>query len=52
MKRKLRFGALQEETKSGDTGKDLVDNEGYGHCAFGLPSEVDPIRKDMLYAGL
>jgi hypothetical protein len=52
MKRKLRFGALRAGTKSGNPGADLVASEGYRHCAFGLPLEVGPIRKDIFYTGL
>ncbi|KAF2822427.1 hypothetical protein CC86DRAFT_448215 [Ophiobolus disseminans] len=52
MQRKLQFGALQEDTSMGDMSDGFSGCESVGHCAFGVPAEVAPIRRGMLYAGL
>ncbi|KAJ4304637.1 hypothetical protein N0V90_000163 [Kalmusia sp. IMI 367209] len=49
MHTRLQFGVLNEHTE------DYVGVEalpGIGHCAFGVPSELSPIRRGMPYAGL
>ena len=52
MKRKLQFGALREDMSIVDMSDGFVGGESVGHCAFGVPEEVAPIRRGMLYAGL
>jgi len=52
MKRKLQFGALREDMSMGDMSDGFAGGESVGHCAFGVPEEVAPIRRGMLYAGL
>lgn len=49
MHTRLQFGVLNEHTE------DYVGVEalpGIGHCAFGVPSELSPIRRGQPYAGL
>ncbi|KAF2824950.1 hypothetical protein CC86DRAFT_295509 [Ophiobolus disseminans] len=50
MHTKLKFGVLNEHTdveyQNGD------GYQGVGHCAFGVASEVGPIRRGIPYAGL
>lgn len=50
MHTKLKFGVLAEGAEV-----EYVGGEGYqsvGHCAFGVASEVRPVRRGALYAGL
>jgi hypothetical protein len=49
MNTRLQFGVLNDHTE------DYVGIEalpGIGHCAFGVPSELSPIRRGQPYAGL
>ncbi|KAL1600617.1 hypothetical protein SLS60_007003 [Paraconiothyrium brasiliense] len=49
MHTRLQFGVLNDHTE------DYVGVEalpGIGHCTFGVPSEVSPIRRGQPYAGL
>jgi hypothetical protein len=51
METKLQFGVLNEHAEM----MELVGPDGpigVGHCAFGVPSEVSPIRRGVPYAGL
>jgi hypothetical protein len=52
MQRKLQFGALQDDTSLGDGSDGFAGCESVGHCAFGVPGEVGPIRREVLYTGL
>lgn len=50
MHTRLKFGVLNEHTEV-----EYMSGEGYqgvGHCAFGVASEVGPIRRGIPYAGL
>jgi len=50
MHTRLKFGVLNEHA---DLGYDRGDAyQGVAHCAFGVASEVGPIRRGVLYAGL
>lgn len=47
---RLKFGALNEHAEV-----EYVGGEGFqgvGHCAFGVPSEIGPLRWGVAYAGL
>lgn len=47
---RLKFGALNEHAEV-----EYVGGEGFqgvGHCAFGVPSEIGPLRRGVAYAGL
>jgi hypothetical protein len=46
----LRFGALNEQTEVEYLGGE--GNQGVGHCAFGVASEIGPVRRGVPYAGL
>jgi hypothetical protein len=50
MHTRLKFGVLNEHTEIGYNGGDGY--QGVGHCAFGVESEMGPIRRGMIYAGL
>ncbi|KAF2125937.1 hypothetical protein P153DRAFT_369928 [Dothidotthia symphoricarpi CBS 119687] len=50
MHTKLKFGVLGEGTEMDYLGMDSVQS--VGHCAFGVASEVVPIKKGVPYAGL
>ena len=47
MHTRLKFGVLSDGSES-----EYVGFEGFQHCAFGVASEVAPIRKGAQYAGL
>ena len=47
MHTRLKFGVLSEGSENEHMG-----TEGFQHCAFGVVSEVAPIRKGVPYAGL
>lgn len=47
---KLRFGVLGEGLEVDCMGRDSMQS--VGHCAFGVASEVTPIKKGMPYAGM
>ncbi|KAJ4330230.1 hypothetical protein N0V95_010090 [Ascochyta clinopodiicola] len=47
MHTRLKFGVLSEGSENEHMG-----TEGFQHCAFGVESEVAPIRKGVPYAGL
>jgi hypothetical protein len=50
MNTRLKFGVLNDHTEVGYTGGDGY--QGVGHCAFGVVSEVGPVRRGIPYAGL
>jgi hypothetical protein len=50
MHTQLRFGALNEHTEVEYLGSE--GNQGVGHCAFGVASEIGPVRRGVPYAGL
>ncbi|KAF2267241.1 hypothetical protein CC78DRAFT_512515 [Lojkania enalia] len=51
MHTRLKFGVLVEYTEELDyTGQDGY--QGLSHCTFGVPSELGPIVKGTIYAGL
>ncbi|KAH8707589.1 hypothetical protein GQ44DRAFT_752840 [Phaeosphaeriaceae sp. PMI808] len=50
MNTRLKFGALLETAEVEYVGGDGY--QGVSHCAFGVESEVGPIRKGIPYAGL
>ncbi|KAH7397453.1 hypothetical protein BKA66DRAFT_454381 [Pyrenochaeta sp. MPI-SDFR-AT-0127] len=52
MRKKLQFGSVQEDVKLQDMRNGGGGYESVGHCAFGDPTEVVPIRKGILYRGL
>lgn len=47
MHTRLRFGVLSEGSEN-----EYMGTEGFQHCAFGVASEVAPIRRGVPYAGL
>ncbi|UPX12806.1 uncharacterized protein EKO05_0003343 [Ascochyta rabiei] len=47
MHTRLKFGVLSEGSEN-----ECMGAEGFQHCAFGVESEVAPIRKGVPYAGL
>ncbi|KAF2628246.1 hypothetical protein BU25DRAFT_410341 [Macroventuria anomochaeta] len=47
MHTRLKFGVLSEGSENESMG-----TEGFQHCAFGVASEVAPIRRGVPYAGL
>ncbi|KAF1971258.1 hypothetical protein BU23DRAFT_471246 [Bimuria novae-zelandiae CBS 107.79] len=49
MHTRLKFGVLNEPTEE-YMGVEALP--GIGHCAFGVPSELSPIRRGQPYAGL
>ncbi|KAF2020431.1 hypothetical protein BU24DRAFT_1062 [Aaosphaeria arxii CBS 175.79] len=51
MHTRLKFGVLSEGGHELEY-MGIGDLPGAGHCAFGVPSEVGPIRKGIPYAGL
>jgi hypothetical protein len=50
MHTRLKFGVLNDHTEIGYDGADGY--QGVGHCAFGVASEVGPIKRGIPYAGL
>jgi hypothetical protein len=50
MNTRLKFGVLNDLTDSGYLGGEGLP--GVGHCAFGVVSEIGPIRRGAPYAGL
>jgi hypothetical protein len=50
MHTQLRFGALNEHNEVEYLGGE--GNQGVGHCAFGVASEIGPVRRGVPYAGL
>jgi hypothetical protein len=50
MHTRLKFGVLNDHAEIGYDGADGY--QGVGHCAFGVASEVGPIRRGIPYAGL
>lgn len=50
MQTRLRFGVLNDPHAEEYIGVEALP--GIGHCAFGVPSEVSPIRRGQPYAGL
>ncbi|KAH8707549.1 hypothetical protein GQ44DRAFT_752888 [Phaeosphaeriaceae sp. PMI808] len=52
MDRKLQFGALQNDTRLEDINSGFSGYETVGHCSFGVPTEVAPIRRDKIYTGI
>jgi hypothetical protein len=50
MHTRLKFGVLNEHAEIGYDG--AGGYQGVGHCAFGVASEVGPIRRGIPYAGL
>ena len=47
MHTRLKFGVLSEGSES-----EFMGTEGFQHCAFGVVSEVAPVRRGVPYAGL
>lgn len=47
MHTRLKFGVLSEGSEN-----EYMGTEGFQHCAFGVVSEVAPIRRGVPYAGL
>lgn len=47
MHTRLKFGVLSEGSEN-----EFMGTEGFQHCAFGVVSEVAPIRRGVPYAGL
>lgn len=47
MHTRLKFGVLSEGTES-----EWLGSDGFQHCAFGVVSEVAPIRRGVPYAGI
>jgi hypothetical protein len=47
MQTRLKFGVLSEGSEN-----EYMSMEGFQHCAFGVASEVAPIRRGVPYAGL
>ncbi|KAF2994717.1 hypothetical protein E8E13_003419 [Curvularia kusanoi] len=47
MHTRLKFGVLSEGSEN-----EYMGSEGFQHCAFGVVSEVAPIRQGVPYAGL
>jgi hypothetical protein len=50
MHTRLKFGVLNDHTDNEYVGGDPYQN--VGHCAFGVTSEIGPIRRGIPYAGL
>lgn len=47
MHTRLKFGALNEGSEN-----EFISTEGFQHCAFGVASEIRPIKRGLPYAGL
>ncbi len=52
MQRKVQFGSLQEDVLLEDMQNGDGSYESVGHCAFGDPTTIAPIRRGVLYRGL
>jgi hypothetical protein len=56
MRTRLKFGVLadgnENEYMAGDGYQGGSGYQGVGHCAFGVASEIGPIRRGVPYAGL
>ncbi|OAL43797.1 hypothetical protein IQ07DRAFT_523413 [Pyrenochaeta sp. DS3sAY3a] len=52
MNKKLQFGSVREEVNLQANQDGSSGYESVGHCAFGDPTEVSPIRRGILYRGL
>jgi hypothetical protein len=51
MNTQLKFGVLNEGGHEQEY-MGIENLQGAGHCAFGVPSEITPIRRGLPYAGL
>jgi hypothetical protein len=51
MNTRLKFGVLNEGGHEQEY-MGIENLQGAGHCAFGVPSEITPIRRGLPYAGL
>ncbi|ORY10789.1 hypothetical protein BCR34DRAFT_485130 [Clohesyomyces aquaticus] len=50
MNTRLKFGVLNDGNEAEYMGSDGL--QGPGHCAFGVPAELTPIKRGVPYAGL